>query len=300
MTHERFTYFIKAVGTGPKHNHDLTAQEMKEVMTAILLREVSDTQIGGYMLGWRVKGETIEELEGALSAFENLLIKQNLPHTIELGYPYDGKVDNPYLLPLMASYLEESGIAFTICRDVLQPAKEGLSLDILFSNVDKPKNLHVFDRQCVFPSLYGLSKLRNELGIRTTFNTIEKLTGFANSKIAVVGAFHKPFVDKYIKLYAPRYKKLVIVKGNEGTPEVFSKCKIWICKEEHVEEMTIDPGVVGINYLKSWQPISHEESLQAIKKPSEALLALAKFNAAMMLFIHSSDYASVYEAYESL
>ena len=52
-----------------------------------------------------------------------------------------------------------------------------------------------------------------------------------------------------------------------------------------VEEIKIDPKAYGIDYLKSTQPISLEESLQQTKEPSDNFKALAKFNAAVILFL---------------
>jgi len=78
---------------------------------------------------------------------------------------------------------------------------------------------------------------------------------------------------------------LVIIKGNEGTPEIFSKCAITIVENGEIEEIKVDPKDFGIMYSKSAERISLKTSLELIKDPSDELLKLAKLNAAVILFL---------------
>jgi anthranilate phosphoribosyltransferase len=293
-----FLKYIKAVGTGIKHNRDLSKNEAYDAMSQILSGQVSNEVIGAFLLGWRVKSETSEEFIGAVEAFDNFTKKCHIPNSIELGYPYDGKNDNPYLFTLVASYLEKFGINLVLCGDDLNHAKGGLTVKQVCQNTKLGENIFYFDRDEVFHELSKLNTLRENLQIRTSLNSIEKLTGFASSEVAILGAFHKPFVDKYIQIYKNRYRKFAVIKGNEGSLEIFGKCKIWICKGEQTEELTIDPEEFGVTYQKSWEKISMEESLKMIENPSDELLKLAKLNAAVMLYIYSDSFATIHEVFD--
>ena len=294
-----FLPYLKLVGTGPKRNRDLTAEEMRTVIRAFLKEEVLPEQAAAFLLGWRVKGESNEEFAAAIEVFDEFIRHDPMPESIEFGYPYDGKVKNPYLFPLTAQYLEPFDVHFSLHGGLLQPAKGGITLKEVYENVPVPKNIHYFDRSEYFPELYRFSKVRTALGLRSSFNTIEKLLGITQSKTAIIGAFHKPFVQKYIELYKDRYEKLIIIKGNEGTPEIFSKCAVTIVENGKVEEIKIDPKAYGIDYLKSTQPISLEESLQQTKDPSDNFKALAKFNAAVILYLKNRT-QSIEEGMEKL
>jgi anthranilate phosphoribosyltransferase len=147
--------------------------------------------------------------------------------------------------------------------------------------------------------MHDLTPLRMRLGLRTGLNTIEKLTKVANSDYAITGVFHKPFVKKYIEAFSGRYKKLALIQGNEGTPELFSKGRLWIADGEDVEEIIVDPEYYGINYTKSWERITLQESLEQINNPSNEFLKLARLNAAVYLFI-AQKAATIDEAYEKL
>jgi anthranilate phosphoribosyltransferase len=285
MTSKEFLPYLKCVGTGPKRNRDLTKEEMKVIMRAFLNKEVLPEQVAAFLLGWRVKGESIEEFAGAIEVFDEFVQHTSLPNSIEFGYPYDGKVKNPYLVTLMAKYLQKFDVQLSLHGDLLQPAKGGTTLKEVCDNLPLTENTHYFDRASYFPELHTLSEIRTKLGLRSSFNTIEKLLNITQSNTAIIGAFHKPFVEKYIALFKDRYKKLIIIKGNEGTPEIFSKCAATIVENGEVNEIKIDPKTYGINYVKSTEPISLETSLKLVTHPSEDFIELAKFNAAVLLFL---------------
>jgi len=276
---------IKAVGTGVKHNHDLTKQQMAEATQYMLSGKVYPEQVSAFLLGWRVKPETLDEFKGMLEAFDKFILKTPIENSIEIGYPYDGKVNNPYLFLLISKYLKDYNLNIVISGDKLQPAKNGITVKEIYNNQIKEENLYFFDRKDYFKELSNLTIIRDRLGLRTGINSIERLLNPANSKVAFLGVFHKPFVQKYVDIFSSRYEKLVIVKGNEGTPEIFSKCKYWICKNNKISEHTIDPIDFGINYKKSWDRITLKESLEAINNPSDELLKIVKLNVALILFI---------------
>jgi len=285
MTSREFLPYLKCVGTGPKRNRDLTKDEIKIVIRAFLKQEVVPEQVAAFMLGWRVKGESIEEFSGALEVFDEFVKHSPLPNSIEFGYPYDGKIKNPYILPLTAKYLQGFDLNLSLHGGLLQPAKDGTTLKEICDNTTLEDNTYYYDRSEYFPEIYAFSKIREKLGLRSSFNTIEKLLGITQSKTAIIGAFHKPFVDKYIQLYKDRYKKLIIIKGNEGTPEIFSKCAVTIVENDKITEIKIDPKAYGITYKKSTERISLENSLSQLHNPTEDFNKLAKFNAAVILFL---------------
>lgn len=294
-----FHEYIRAVGTGPKSNRELSENEMRDAMECILNQSVHSEQIAAFLLGWRVRLETIEELKTTFDVCDKYIKRQTVENSIELGYPFDGKADNPYILPLVAKYLKKFDLNMVISGDDLQPAKKGLTLKELNANVDFDDNIHYFDRADYFKELSDLTKVRNILGLRTAFNTVEKLLNPGNSKYAINAAFHKPYVVKYNELFGKNYDHLVIIKGNEGTPEIFSKCKYWLNNDGVISEHKIDPEYFGINYKKSTTVISKEDSLNMTKNPSDDLEKLAKLNAAMFL-IASKKSTDIKEAFEML
>lgn len=294
-----FHEYIRAVGTGPKSNRELTKEEMSDAMECILNQSVHSEQIAAFLLGWRVRLETIEELKTTFDVCNKYIKRTKVENSIELGYPFDGKADNPYLLPLVGKYLKKFDLNLVVSGDELQPAKKGLTIKELYENVEFDDNIHYFDRKEYFEKLSDLTQIRNILGLRSAFNTVEKLLNPGTSQFAVNAAFHKPYVVKYNELFGKNYDHLVIVKGNEGTPEIFSKCKYWLNEDGVISEHIIDPEFFGINYKKSTKVIPKEESLNMTKNPCDDLEKLAKLNAAMFL-IAAKKSNDIKEAFEMI
>lgn len=299
MTTAEFLPYLKCVGTGPKRNRDLKKDEMKTVMRAFLNKEVLPEQVSAFLLGWRVKGESLEEFTASIEVFDEFVKQEPLKNSIEFGYPYDGKVKNPYLITLIAQYLQKFDLQLSLHGDLLQPAKGGSTLKEICDNSTLTHNIHFYDRVKYFKELHAFSEIRAKLGMRSSFNTIEKLLNITQSDTAIIGAFHKPFIDKYIALFKDRYKKLIIIKGNEGTPEIFSKCSITVVKNGEIEEIKVDPKDFGIMYQKSAERISLETSLELVENPSDELLKLARFNAAVTLFL-TGKVRSIKEGFETI
>ncbi|MDA7818062.1 glycosyl transferase [Sulfurimonas sp.] len=295
-----FKKYIKAVGTGPKGNRDLTFEESQDMMTQILNQSVHGEQISAFLLGWRLKPETIEEYIGALEACDSFITKTKIENSIELGYSFDGKAKHPYTFPLVSKILKDSDVNLVVSGDELTPAKSGITIKDICTKIDLGSNLHYYDRADFFNELHELTDLRMRLGVRTGLNTIEKLPHVASSDYAITGLFHKPYVKKYVEIFSNRYKRFALIQGTEGSPELFKKGHLWIadsCKE--VEEFIIDPEYYGITSTKTWDKMTLEESLDAINNPSDELLKLAKLHAAIYIFV-ADKAKSIDEAYERL
>lgn len=294
-----FFNYIHAVGTGAKSNRDLSFDEAKDMMQQALNQSVPSEQVAAFLLGWRLKPETMDEFRGAISACDEYITHHEIQNSLELGYPFDGKLNNPYIFPLVANCLKDSGLNLVVSGDLRQPAKGGITLKDICTHIDLNSNLHYFDRADFFKKMHNLTDVRMKLGLRTGLNTIEKLPHVAKSEFAIAGVFHKPYVQKHIDIFAKRYKRFALIQGNEGTPELFSKGRLWVVEEDGVHEHIIDPEEYGINYQKSWQSITLEESLEQLSHPSDEYIKLAKLNAAIFLFV-TQKAKSINEAYESL
>lgn len=302
-----FFKYIKAVGTGPKSNRDLTKEEIIEAIEGILEQKCESEQAAAFLMLLRVKLESDEELIGCLEACEKYIKKEDIPESIELGYSYDGKTDQPYLFPLYSSVLKDffkehkeiEPFKIVISGDKLQPAKSGLFVKELAQAIELEDNIVFFDRKDFFKELSDLTELRKKLYMRTIFNTVEKLFNPANSKYAITSAFHRPYVEKYTKLFGENYENLVIVKGSEGSTEVFSNSKYWVNENDEIVEKPIKLKDFDINYTEKYENITLEENLNILKNPSKELMKLVKLNVAIMLFT-AKRVESIEKAYEML
>ncbi len=294
-----FHTYIKAVGTGPKGNRDLTFEESRDAMQQILSQSIYPEQSAAFLLGWRLKPETIDEFRGAISTCDGCITAQVVPNSIELGFPYDGKLKKPYLFPLVAQLLKNSELNLVVSGDLTQPAKNGITTQAICQARSLPENLHYFDRKEYFPQMHALTETRKRLGVRTGINTIEKLNGVGGSDFGITSLFHKPYVEKYMRIFGDRYKRFALIQGSEGSPELFSKGRLWITEGDSVDEYLIDPEHYGIDFKPDLDTFTFEDMMRLLDDPSDDFVQLARLNAAVYLFV-ANKAESVEAAFETL
>ncbi|MCG3700627.1 glycosyl transferase [Aliarcobacter butzleri] len=302
-----FKKYIKAVATGPKGNKDLTIDETADAIEQIVLNKVTPAQAAAFLIGWRTKYETDDELKGAILALRKFMKFKKIEDSIELGYSFDGRCDNPFLFPLYENILEEfykknqdvKRLNLVISGDYLQPAKVGITTKDIFTQIDKGQYIHFFDRVQYLKELSDMTTLRQELGLRTAFNTIEKLLNPSLSEYGVTTAFHKPYVQKYLDIFSSHFKKVVVLKGSEGSPEVFKDGKYWIKEDKEIIETSFSLKDFGISYDKEFKNITLEESLNIVNNHDNNILKLAKFNVALIL-LFANRVSSLDESWQRL
>ncbi|MGB1227105.1 MAG: glycosyl transferase [Poseidonibacter sp.] len=286
-----FKKYIKAVGTGPKGNRELEEDEVINAIEAILENKVTQSQIGAFLIGWRTKLETNEELTAAVKALKKYMKFKKVENSLELGYSFDGRTNNPFLFPLYENILKEfheknkdiKELNLIISGDLLQPAKNGITTKEIFEALDLKQHVYFFNRVEYLKELSDITPLRHELGLRTVFNTVEKLLNPAQSEYGVTTAFHKPYVKKYLAMFKDYYKEVLVVKASEGSPEVFKDGKYWKEINGEIQEVSFCLKDFGITYDKTYENITLEEALQIVKNPDEEIIKLAKFNIALYL-----------------
>jgi len=302
-----FKKFIKAVGTGPKGNKNLSFEDTQRVIEMILNQELSPAQIGAFLIAWRTRLETNEELRACISTLDKFMKKQQIKDSMLLGYNFNGRTNNPYLFPLFGEilsnfYKKNSDIRrlnLVICGDCLQPAKDGITTKDIFTNIDNNQFVYYLNRVEYLNELSKLTALRKELVLRTAFNTVEKLLNPSLSEYALTGVVHKPYVDKYLDIFKDYYKDITIIKGAEGGVEVFKSSKYWQKVDNQIKEFRFGLKDFQIEYKKEYTNISLQECLDIVKNPDKDILRLAKFNIALYL-LFSKRVSSLDEAWQRL
>jgi anthranilate phosphoribosyltransferase len=302
-----FKKYIKAVGTGPKGNRDLEEDEIRDATKQIIERKATDAQIGAFLVAWRTKGETTLELKAMVDALKKYMNFEKIENSIELGYSFDGRVKNPFLFPLFEDILEEfylknsdvENLNLVISGDLLQPAKNGLTTKDFFKEQNLNNRVKYFDRALYMKSLSEFTPFRHELGLRTAFNTVEKLLNPSQSEYGVTTAFHKPYVEKYLNIFGNHFNEVSVVKASEGSPEVFKNGKYWRKVNNEIVETAFSLKDFGISYSKEYDKISFEEASSIISNPDDETIKIAKFNIALYL-VFASKVSTLQEAWERL
>ena len=313
-----FRKYIKAVGTGPKLSRDLTIEEAERAFRLILEGQATDAQIGGILVPLRMKIESPDELASFVRVTRDFSrqIHTNLPHLLDCGVAYDGKVKFPHITPLAAFVAAGAGASVFLHGQSMTPPKYGISIRDVFMElgvaIDWPlekvktalENTGVgfASIENISPRVAELKRIREELGLRTAFNHIEKLWNPMRAPHQVVSIYHGPYLQTIPEvLQKTGASHALVIQGMEGTPDIrlSRPTKIAELKGKHVENLFFVPADLGFKNLQepSYERFTAHENAQIIDETLSgkegAWQDLAVINAALL--IYASDLAGNFQ-----
>ena len=226
---------IKLIGTGPRGSRDLTFDEAREAMTALLTGETTDTQAGAFLLGMRVKGETAEELAGFAQALregaEPLEAAGDRP-LVACSGAYDGVAEAPHLSLAAAALAAGCGAGVVMhCGTRLGPKYGMTQADVLAALGGTPapspeESARMLEESgatlvytpAVLPGWERLAGVRDEVGVRGPMHAAERLLAFFGARRFVVGFTHSAYAGKLLgALEHLGARRAVAVRGIEGS-----------------------------------------------------------------------------------
>ncbi|HEX4976031.1 MAG TPA: anthranilate phosphoribosyltransferase, partial [Pseudomonadales bacterium] len=201
---------------------NLSVEEMQHIMQRIMSGEATPAQIGGFLVALRAKGESVDEIVGAVSVMRALAtpVKVNVNHLVDTcGTGGDGA--HTFNISTAASFVAAAAGAHVAkhgnrsissscgSADVLEVA--GVNLDITPEQIGRA----VSDVGVGFMFAvkhHGAMKHaigpRKELGIRTIFNILGPLTNPAGAPNQVLGVFdagHGPTLAAALQLLGSQH-----------------------------------------------------------------------------------------------
>ncbi len=230
-----FSHFLRILGKGPKTKRALTEEEASEAMRQFLSGKVTDRQLGAFLLLMRANGEAQSELKGFLKEIRNsFLIEQN-GLGIDLDYSaYAGKWRYPPYFLLSIKLLNQAGYKVLLHGDHGQFLQRTYAEELLeplgfiqagslseATDLTQSGTLTYLPLDSFAPKLREILHLKEELGVRTVFNTIVKLLNPLNAPASIQGIFH-PGVEKlhYAAAQCIGNGCNLVFKGEGGEPEI--------------------------------------------------------------------------------
>src|SRR3989344_3520946 len=189
---------------------DLTGDEMREVMRLIMTGQATPSQIGGFLIGLRMKGETVEEIAAAACVMRELATHVGVggPHLVDTcGTGGDGastfniSTASAFVVAAAGGKVAKHGNRSVSSKsgsaDVLEAA--GVNLDLTPEQIAQCVN-EVGVGFMFAPRHHGAMKYaigpRREMGVRTIFNLLGPLTNPANAPNQVLGVFSNQWVEQ--------------------------------------------------------------------------------------------------------
>ena len=242
---------------------DLSAEEMQSVMTQLMTGEATPAQIGGFLVGLRMKGETVEEITAAAEVMSSLAshVELDVPNLIDIvGTGGDGaktfniSTASTFVAGAAGAYVAKHGnrsvSSSSGSADLLEAA--GANLNLSAQQVaESVKSTHV--GFMFAPNHHGAMKHaigpRKEMAVRTVFNVLGPLTNPANVKRQVVGVFSSDLVLPIAQVLARLGSHhALVVCSEDGIDEISIAAPTKIAELRHgvIKEETISPSDFGL------------------------------------------------------
>lgn len=243
--HEKFhaAPFIREIGRGKKGARDLSRDDAHRLYTAMLNGEVSDLELGGLLIGMRIKGESVAEIAGFLDAAEAAFEPLQAPagEFAPIVIPsYNGSRQMPNLTPLLACLLAREGVPVLIHGMLTDPGRvttAEILLQMAMAPATDPSAVSAgfASRTPVFmpiaalaPRLHKLLEIRRVLGLRNSTHTLVKIMQpFAQPALRLVSYTHPEYLtmlSDYFSTEAPAARgDVFLMRGTEGETVAHAK-----------------------------------------------------------------------------
>lgn len=264
---------------------DLSNEEMTSVMQTVMTGRATPAQIGGFLVGLRMKGESVEEITAAAKVMRDLAtrVKVNGEHLVDTcGTGGDGaatfnvSTTSAFVVAAAGGQVAKHGNRSVSSKsgsaDVLEAA--GVKLDLSAEQVAKCIN-EIGVGFMFAPMHHGAMKHaigpRREMGVRTLFNLLGPLTNPAGAPNQVLGVFS----DAWLEVLAQVLGKLgsrhvLVVHAEDGMDEISigSATKVAELKDGKVSCYTISPEDFGLTRadIAQLKVENAEQSLEVMKR----------------------------------
>jgi anthranilate phosphoribosyltransferase len=263
---------------------NLSAAEMRDVMRQIMTGNATDAQIGAFLVALRMKGESIDEIAGAVEVMRELVTGVNvsgegLVDIVGTG----GDESNLFNVSTASTFvvaaaggsvakhgnrsvssnsgaadvLEAAGVNLNLSPDQVALCVQELGVGFMFAPAH-----HSAMKHAIGP--------RRELGLRTIFNILGPMTNPAGVTRQLIGVYHqdlcKPMAEVLGRLGA---EHIMVVHSADGLDEISIARETAVAeyKDGVVREYSIAPEdfMLSRQSLEGLSVDNAEQSLELIK-----------------------------------
>lgn len=274
---------IQRIATGPDMSKDISQQEARAGMSAVLNNAVDPVQSAIFLIALRMKRETDDENKGILDGIRDQAISvvADVDEVLDLSDPYNGYNRSLPAAPFLPAVMAACGVAtvshgvetmspkFGITHHrVLKAAGKDISLSVQQA-ADQLSNSDIgwsyVDQKAYCPALHNLTALRSNIVKRQAITTVEVLIGPVRGKNKthyMSGYVHKPYTRVYAMLARHAdFDSCLMIRGVEGgiTPSLRQSGKVFYYHDKAEEQsQDFDPAEIGIEQTARATPLPDE------------------------------------------
>jgi anthranilate phosphoribosyltransferase len=303
---DEFKALIGKVATGAM----LTREEAASAFDVMMSGEATPSQMGALLMGLRVRGETVDEITGAVATMRAKMLKVEAPPNAIDVVGTGGDASGSYNISTCAAFIV-AGAGIPVAKhgnralssrsgaaDVL--AALGVKIDLTPEQISRcigDAGIGFMFAPAHHPAMKHVGPTRVELATRTIFNLLGPLSNPAGVKRQMVGVFSRqwcePLANVLKNLGAER---VYVVHGSDGLDEITTAGPTHVAALENgtVKTFDIAPEEVGLpkakpETLRGGDAAANAAALTAVLKGQKGPFRdVAVFNAAAALVVAGS------------
>ena len=240
----------------------LTQDEAAEAFELIMAGAATDAQIGGLLMGMRVRGETVEEIAGAARAMRARVLPVRAPEAAIDTCGTGGDAKGTHNISTCAAFVVAGGgvpVAKRGNRSISSRAGSADVLTALGVNIEcasetiarciEACGLGFMFAPAHHAAMRHVAKVRTELGIRTIFNLLGPLANPAGTKYQLVGVFSEQWVEPIARVLGLLgAERAWVVHGEDGLDELTTTgvSHVAVLDQGQVATFKISPRNAGL------------------------------------------------------
>jgi anthranilate phosphoribosyltransferase len=240
---------------------DLASSQTAWAMSEILSGEASPSQIAGFAVALRAKGETIEELEGLVDGmYEHatpITVTGRVLDVVGTGGDRSMSVNISTMAAIVAAgagapvvkHGNRSASSKAGSADVLEQL--GIRLDLpapTVARIGEEVGITFCFAAAFHPALRHAAVPRRELGVATTFNFLGPLAHPARPQAQAIGCADVRMAPLMAGVFARRGVDAWVFRGDDGLDELTTTTtsRVWAVEHGSVVELSLDPREFGL------------------------------------------------------
>jgi anthranilate phosphoribosyltransferase len=243
----------------------LSFEEAREAFSIMMSGEATPSQIGGFLMALRTRGETVDEISGAVATMRAKMLPVRAPANAIDIVGTGGDASGTYNVSTCAAFivagagvpvakhgnralssksgaadaLAALGVNIEIGAETIAACIEEAGLGFMFAPVHHSAMRHV-----------GASRV--ELGTRTIFNLLGPLSNPAGVKRQLVGVFAPQWVEPIAEVLKAQGSEAVWVVHGDGLDEMTTAGATMVAALENgkIRTFEVQPEEVGLARVK--------------------------------------------------
>ena len=264
----------KAIDAVASHR-DLTSSEAAEVLSEIMHGRASETQIAGFLIALRTKGETVEEVVGLASTMRELATRVRIDRDGLLDTAGTGGGRRTFNVSTTAALIaagagcavakhgNRSATSLSGSADLLEALGARIDLDARgVSRCIEEAGFGFMFAPAHHAATRYVIPVRSGLAVRTIFNLLGPLTNPAGASRQLIGVADASYLETIAGALARLgVERALVVSGKDGVDEVSvaAATEVFEINGEELSSYTLTPGEVGVQLLDD------DEAAQALE-----------------------------------